>query len=262
MLVVYNGEVALRCRVDGPEGAPTLAFANSLGTDLQVWDAVVPAFADRFRVVRYDKRGHGLSDVPAAPYTIDDHVGDLAAVLDGLGVTGAVVVGLSVGGQIALGLCAARPDLVRGLVLCDTAHRIGPPALWEQRMAVVRETGIAALAEPILQRWFSPAFRATPALAAWRNMLVRTPVEGYLGTCAALRDSDQTAAARAVAVPTLCLCGTNDGATPPDLVRSMADIIPGARFALIEGAGHLPGVEAPDAVAATIQAFLRENALV
>lgn len=248
----------------GGEGTPTLVFSNSLGTDFRVWDRVAARLAGRFRLIFYDKRGHGLSEAPAGPYQIADHVGDLAGLLDELGVRGAVICGLSVGGMIAQGLAAARPDLVRALVLCDTAHRIGPPASWAQRIDAIRAGGIDALAEPILERWFSAAFRAArPAeVAGWRAMLTRTPVEGYLGTCAAIRDADLTEQAKAIAVPTLCLCGAEDGATPPALVRSLAELIAGARFTEIEGAGHLPCVEAPERVVAAMTDFLKEAALV
>jgi 3-oxoadipate enol-lactonase len=254
-----NG-VVLHHAVEGPPEAPALVFSNSVGTDFRVWDGVAARLRERVRLVRYDKRGHGLSECPRAPYTIEDHVADLAALLDHLDVGGAVVVGLSVGGMIAQGLSAARPELVKGLVLCDTAHRIGPREMWDQRIAAIRDGGIEALAEPILERWFSQDFRdqRPTELAGWRAMLTRTPVEGYLGTCAALRDGDLSQAARAISVPTLCLVGSADGATPPDLVRSLADLIPGARFELIQGPGHLPCVEAPDRMADLLIAFLEE----
>lgn len=260
--VTINGR-AVHCDLDGPEDAPVLVFSNSLGTDLRVWDGLAGALGARFRLLRYDLRGHGLSDGSAGPYAMADLVEDLSALLDRLGIAEAIVCGLSVGGMIAQGLSAARPELVKGLVLCDTAHRIGPPEMWETRMAAIREGGIAAVADAILERWFSPAFRAgrPEELAGWRNMLLRIPVEGYLGTCAAIRDADQSAAARAISVPTLCLGGSEDGATPPDLVRSLADLVPGARFELIEGAGHLPCVERPDILAALITGFLEETGL-
>jgi len=252
-----NG-IVLHTLRDGPTEATTLVFANSIGTDARVWDRVIGRLGGRFHTLRYDKRGHGLSETPAGPYTIDDHVADVAGLFDALGIGRAVVVGLSVGGMIAQGLAAARPALVAGLVLCDTARRIGPPEMWDQRIAAIRAGGIAALAEPILERWFSARFRESrpEELAGWRAMLTRTPVEGYLGTCAAIRDADLTTAARGIAVPTLCLVGSEDGATPPALVRELAGLIPGARCHEIAGAGHLPCVEAPDEVAGLIEGFV------
>ena len=132
-------------------------------------------------------------------------------------------------GMIAQALARARPDLVRGLVLMDTAHKIGTAEMWNERIAAIRAGGIASIADAILARWFSPAFhRDQPAeLAGWRNMLTRTPVEGYLGCCAAIRDADLTEAARGLAVPTLCMVGDQDGSTPPELVAELAGLVPG-----------------------------------
>ena len=181
---------------------------------------------------------------------------------DARGVSQPVVCGLSVGGQIALGLAQRRPDLVRTLILSDTAHKIGTAETWNARITAVESGGIESIGDAVMERWFSPEYRRDQpaALKVWRNMLVRTPVDGYTGTCAALRESDLTAAARGIAVPTLCLCGALDLATPPELVRSMAEIIPGARFNLIPCAGHLPGIEFPDLVADLIADFARESA--
>jgi len=241
----------------GPRTAPALAFSNSLGTDFRIWDRVAARLGERYRIVKYDKRGHGLSDGAPAPYKLSDHVGDLAGLLEVLGVSNAIVCGLSVGGLIAQGLAAEHPALVRQLILCDTAHKIGTAEMWNERIAAVEKGGIESLADGVLERWFSADFRAnkTAELAAWRNLLVRTTADGYAGTCAAIRDADLTDSSARLAVPTLCICGSEDGATTPDLVRSTAALIPGARFELIKGAGHLPCIEAPDAVADLILEF-------
>jgi len=262
-----NG-IVLHHRVDEPDGtieiAPTLVFSNSLGTDYRIWDRLAGLIGPRFRLVRYDKRGHGLSDAPPGPYKLDDHIADLAALLDHLGIGPAIVVGLSVGGMIAQGLSAARPDLVKALVLCNTAHKIATPEIWNERIAAVREGGIAAISEATLERWFSRAFHTERAqeLAGWRHMLTRTPAEGYLATSAAIRDTDLTAAAQAISVPTLCVGGSEDGSTPPDLVRSLAALIPGAGFEVIEGAGHLPCIEKPDALASLTTGFFDKASLI
>ena len=257
-----NG-VVLHVQDLGPADRPALVFSNSLGTDFRIWNDVVGQLADRFRIVLYDKRGHGLSELDKPPYSIADHVGDLAALLDDLAIERAIVCGLSVGGLIAQGLYASRPELVSALVLCDTAHKVGTAELWNTRMAAIEKGGIASIAEAILERWFSRELRenAPVALAGWRAMLTRTPQAGYLGTCAAIRDADFTAEARQIAVPTLCLVGAEDGATPPALVRELANLIPGARYEVIEGAGHLPCIERPVAVARLIEAFIQENGL-
>lgn len=239
----------------------TIVFANSLGTDFRIWDDVIARLADGWRILRYDLRGHGLSDAPPAPYSIDDHISDLAALLDARKIEHAVLVGLSVGGMVAQGLAAKRHDLVRALVLCDTAHRIGTADTWNARIEAIRKGGIASIADAILERWFSSGFRKTRTgdLAGYRNMLIRTPVEGYVGTCAALRDADLTDVACGLSQPALCLVGEEDGATPPELVRSLSALMPKAGFEIVPNAGHLPCIEQPDILASRIEAFAREN---
>jgi 3-oxoadipate enol-lactonase len=244
-------------------GRPLLAFVNSLGTDFRIWNAVAADLAADFALLRYDKRGHGLSDAGTPPYAIAEHAEDLACLIDHLGADRAIVCGLSVGGLIAQALAARRPALVRALVLCCTAHKIGTAAFWTERIEAVERDGIGSIAEGILERWFTPAFRAgQPArLAGCRNMLVRQSAAGYAGTCAALRDADHTDLVASLGVPTLCLAADQDGSTPPDLVRSMAELIPGAEVAVIAGAGHIPCVEQPAALVARIRAFLRDKGL-
>ena len=242
----------------GPGDGPTLVFANSLGTDLRLWDDVALRLEPHATVLRYDKRGHGLSGAPQGDYTIDDHVSDLAALLDALSIERSIVVGLSVGGMIAMALAALRPDLVRALVLCDTGHRIGEESLWNARIAKVTAQGMPGMADAILERWFTPAFfeRSPPELGGCRSMLLAQPAAGYAGTCAAIRDADLEAEARAIAVPTLCLGGDADLSTPPELMRDLAALIPDARFEVIQDCGHIPPVEQPDALLAHLEEFL------
>ncbi|MCO6389660.1 3-oxoadipate enol-lactonase [Aliihoeflea aestuarii] len=252
-----NG-VVLHHEVRGPADVPTLVFANSLGTDFRIWNDVLVRLGDRYRVVLYDKRGHGLSEATPSPYRLDDHVGDLSALLDYLGIDRAALIGLSVGGLIAQGLAAKRPELVSALVLMDTAHKIGTAEMWNQRIETVTTKGIGAMADAIMERWFTPAYRSpdNPDFAGYVAMLTRTPAEGYAGTCAALRDADLTQSTAALAVPTLCIVGDQDGSTPPDLVRATADLIANSRFEIIQGAGHLPCIEKPDETARLLQDFL------
>jgi 3-oxoadipate enol-lactonase len=258
-----NG-IVLHHQVLGPSGRPVLVFINSLGSDLRIWQEVAPAFTEGFRVVVYDKRGHGLSDEPPAPYTIDDHTDDLLGLLDHLGIEKASLVGLSVGGMIAQRMAVRSPGRVQSITLCCTAAKIGTADLWAERIGAVETGGIEPIADAVLQRWFTPLFRETRAedLAGWRNMLVRTPADGYAGTCAAIRDADLRPDSGRIAVPTLCVAGDQDGSTPADVVRGTADLIPGARFALIEGAGHIPCVEKPAALSGLIKQHLQEAGLV
>ncbi|HEX2019693.1 MAG TPA: 3-oxoadipate enol-lactonase [Aurantimonas sp.] len=236
---------------------PTLVFANSLGTDFRIWDALLARLGESFTALRYDKRGHGLSGATPPPYRMDDHVDDLKALLDHLELRDPLVVGLSIGGMIAQRLASRHPGLARGLVLMDTAHRIGTDDLWNQRIAAVEAGGIAAIAEGILQRWFTPGYRRpeNPDFVGYANMLLRTPIEGYLGSSAALRDADYTAEVAELDLPVLCIVGDQDGSTPPDLVRSTAALIPGAECVVVENAGHLPCIEQPDMTAALVRRF-------
>jgi 3-oxoadipate enol-lactonase len=259
-----NG-IVLHFSDTGPRGdAPTLVFSNSLGTDLRAWDRLAALLADRFRIVRYDKRGHGLSQVRPAPYQIDNHIADLAGLLDHLALDRVVLCGLSVGGLIAQGIAARQPERLQALILCDTAAKIGTADMWASRIEAIEQGGIEAVADLVIERWLSAAFRSSrpDETAGWRNMVVRTPVEGYLGTCTAIRHADLSAEASRIEVPTLCIVGGEDIATPPDLVRGTADLIPGAHFEVIDGAGHLPCIETPDAMASLITSFLEEHRIV
>ena len=244
--------------IGAPEGKPVIVFSNSLGTDFRIWRDVIVRLAGDFAIVTYDKRGHGLSDTGSAPYRMDDHVADLAGLLDLLNVRDAIICGLSVGGLIAQGLYASRPDLVRALILCDTGHKIGTDDLWNSRISAIEENGIAAISDAILERWFTQKFRdeETEAFAGYRNMLCRTPAAGYAGTACAIRDTDFTEQAKRIAVPSIGIVGDQDGATPPELVEEMAKLIPGARYQVIPGAGHLPCIEQPAVLTDVIRAFV------
>lgn len=256
-----NG-IVLHHRVSGRDGAPWVVFANSLGTDFRIWDEVAEALGDRYRILCYDKRGHGLSEATPSPYRLDNHVGDLEALLAHVGVTRAVLVGLSVGGLIVQSLAARRPDLAAGIVLADTGHKIGTAEMWNARIETVQTKGIAAMADAIMERWFTPAYRSAdnPDFTGYLAMLTRTPAEGYAGTCAALRDADLTESTRGLKLPALLIVGDRDGATPPDLVRSTADLIEDSRFEIIADAGHIPCVEKPAETIALIGGFLEQIA--
>ena len=251
------GDVALHYRIDGPEDGAPVVFANSLGTDMRLWDPILPLLPAGLRILRYDKRGHGLSTCPAAPYTMGALVSDAERLMDQLGFTNALFVGLSIGGLIAQGLAVKRLDLVRAMVLSNTGAKIGTKALWDDRIAGVQSGGIEALADATMERWFSKAFLATPELALWRNMLTRQPDAGYAGCSAAISGTDFYATTASLRLPTLGIAGSEDGATPPDLVRETVDLIPGSQFHLIRKAGHLPCVEQPEEYARLLTDFMR-----
>jgi 3-oxoadipate enol-lactonase len=261
-LFVRTDSVPHHVRVTGRADAPAVVFANSLGSDLNIWHAVVERLGLAARSVRYDIRGHGLTQATPPPYSIAELARDLEQILEALEIRRAIVCGVSVGGMIALRLAASRPDLVDGLVLCDTGFRIGTRASWNQRISDVARGGLPAIADSIMARWFTHAFRTEQAdqVAGYRDMLERTTTAGYAGVSAALRDADLEGEARAVACPTLVLCGDQDVATPPELGRSLAAAIRDARFELVQAAGHLPNIEQPDTVAARLRAFVRSHA--
>lgn len=254
MPFVTLNETLIHYADEGPRGAPALALLNSLGTDFRIWDAVAALLSSRYRVIRADKRGHGLSGISSPAPAMGEYAGDTAALLDFCGVKRATIVGVSMGGQIALELHRARPDLVVGLVLSDTAAKIGNDETWGARIAAIEQGGIASIADTILLRWFSAEFRARrqDELAGYRNMLIHQPQAGYLAACRALQRADLRAHARQMRAPTLCLVGEEDGSTPPAVVKETADWIAGAGFEILPGAGHLPTIERPDVVAARI----------
>ncbi len=259
MRAVTFGGVTHHFRVDGPDDGPVVVFSNSLGTDFRIWDPVLPRLPGGLRILRYDKRGHGLSDLPQTSWGMADLVGDAAQLIDHLGLRDIVFCGLSVGGMIAQGLAAERPELIKALILCDTGAKLGAPEMWEDRIAATLGPGIASMADAVLERWFTPEFRSGhPAFPAYRNMLTRTTASGYAGVCAAIRDTDLMESTSRLSVPCLAVCGDQDGATPPDLVRETAALIPGSRFELINGAGHIPTVEQPEQFARLISEFLSQ----
>lgn len=237
-------------------GAPVV-FANSLGTDLRLWDQVVARLPAGLRIIRYDKRGHGLTDSLPPPYAMGTLISDAEALLDHLGIRNCVFVGLSIGGMIAQGLAVKRKDQVRALVLSNTAAKIGTIQMWQERINIAAEQGIEGLADTTMERWFSKAFRRTPDLAMWRNMMVRQPLEGYVGCAAAIAGTDFFTTTAGLEIPTLAIAGSEDGSTPPDLVRETAALVEGAQFHLVRGAGHLPCVEKPDEYAEVLTTFIK-----
>ncbi len=244
-------------RFDGPQTAPVLVLSNSLGTDLGMWEPQLAAFAERFRVLRYDSRGHGKSALTPGPYTIAQLGGDVVALLDALGIERANFCGLSKGGVVGMWLgvnAAARFDR---LVLCNTAAKIGTAELWNARIENVRKGGMAAIADAVVERWFTSGFRARApdAVAQVRQLLLETPAEGYCACCAAVRDIDLRRQIAAITLPTLVIAGTHDGATPAVDTRLIADTVPGARYVELD-ASHLSNVEQAERFTQEVVNFL------
>lgn len=245
--LALNGTVRIHGQIDGVDHpiAPTIVFANSLGTTLELWRKVLPLLPDGLRIIRYDLRGHGQSDIVDAPYTMGQLISDAAAICDAADVTDAMFVGLSVGGMIGQGLAIKRPDLIRALVLSNTAAKIGNAQLWDDRIADVHADGMAAMADTIMPRWFGRDFINTPEFSQWRDMVSGVDPQGYTGVCAAIADTDFYTPTSGLRIPTLGIAGGQDGATPADLVRETVDLIPGSQFKVMPRCGHLPCVQDP-----------------
>lgn len=229
-----------------------VVFANSLGTDLRIWDRVIEGLPPDIPILTYDKSGHGLSEPGAL--SIAGFASDLASLMDELGLRDTMICGVSVGGMIAQALAAARPDLVAGLALCNTSHRIGTTESWSERIAALDKSCFEEIADGILERWFAQTFRdeRRDLVSGYRMMLTRTPKDGYRTVCAAIRDADLTRTTSRLTCPTLCVAGTDDQATPPKIVKTMSDLIHGAEYVCLEDVGHLPCIEAPDQLAALL----------
>lgn len=251
--------VDLHWRQEGdPEGQPVV-FANSLGTDLRIWDAVIEHLPrDGFRYIRFDKRGHGLSACPPPPYTMGELANDAEAVLDHLKVTDCLFVGLSIGGMIGQLLASRNPNRIKGLVLSNTAAKMGEPAMWRDRIAAIEAGGLESLADAILDRWFGDVYRSSAESRIWRAMLTRTPAQGYIGCCEAIANADLRATTAQLRLPVLGIGGSEDKASPSDLVKATTDLVPGSRFVELGGTGHLPCVEAPEVYAEHLMSFFTE----
>jgi 3-oxoadipate enol-lactonase len=235
---------ALAYRLDGAADAPVIVLSASLGTTHALWDAQVEALARDWRILRYDMRGHGASSIPPGPWTVADLGQDVLALLDALGLARVAFCGLSLGGMIGMWLALAAPARIARLVLANTTARTAAPAAWDARIAAVEAGGMAAVAEPVLERWLTPLFRAREPAAAQRvrAMLLACPPVGYARACAAVRDMDLLERLDGIGVPTLVIAGAHDPATPPADARAIATRLARAELVELEAA-HLSNIE-------------------
>ncbi|TAN78072.1 MAG: 3-oxoadipate enol-lactonase [Magnetospirillum sp.] len=247
----------LHYRLDGPDDAPVLVLTHSLGTGLALWQPQLAAFSRRFRVLRHDCRGHGGSVVSPSGYGIDRLGRDVLRLLDGLGIARAHYCGLSMGGMIGIWLGVNAPERLERLVLCNTAARIGTTELWNSRIAMVEQGGMAAVIPPVLERWFTAGFLAAAPdrVAPVAAMLRACPAVGYAASCAAIRDMDYRDAVGSIRVPTLVIAGTHDTATPLEDGRVLAERIADARYEELP-APHLSNIETPERFTEAVLAFL------
>ena len=250
---------ALHHRLDGPPDAPVLVLSNSLGTTLEMWDVLVPNLAERFRILRYDQRGHGRSPVPPGPYAIADLGRDVLALLDALEIERPAFCGVSLGAMTGMWVAAEAPERVARLALCCTSAWLGPAETWDERARTVRERGMGAIADTVLERWFTPAFRSQrpDVVGRFADALRETPAEGYAGCCGAIERMDLREDLRRIAAPTLVISGSDDPSTPVEHQRRIAEAIPGARLSVMPGVGHGMFWEATDAFNELVLEFLR-----
>jgi 3-oxoadipate enol-lactonase len=250
-------DARLHYRFDGAAGAPVVMLSTSLGTDLSMWDPQMPALVARYRVLRYDARGHGRSAVTPGPYTIEGLSKDVLGLLDALLIERVHFCGLSMGGMVGQWLGAHAPQRVDKLILCNTTARIGSPEAYNTRIDTVRSGGMAGIVDTVLARWYTPSFAAAApdAIARTRAMLLATPADGYAACCAAIRDMDQRETARDIAAPTLVIAGAHDLATPPADGRFLAEHISRARLTELPAA-HLSNIEAAGEFNVALMEFL------
>ena len=250
--------MTLHYRLDGPHRAPPLMLCNSLGTILEMWDPQVEALTTRFRLVRYDQRGHGRSPVPPGPYSIEDLGRDALDLLDDLGIERASFCGLSIGGMVGMWLASEAPQQIDLLVLCSTAPTLQPREQWIERAATVRADGVSAIADAALDRWFTPL--APESLReSFRTMLVGTPAEGYAGCCETLADLDLRDRLAAIRAPTVVITGEGDPVAPPETGEQLAASISGARHVTVAGARHITNAEQPSTFTQHVLAHLTEE---
>jgi 3-oxoadipate enol-lactonase len=240
--------------VDGPSDAPVVVLASSLGTTHEMWEPQVEPLSAHFRVVRYDRRGHGRSPVVEGPTSLDDLGADLVELLDGLAVERIAFCGLSLGGLEGMWLAANAPDRVDRLVLACTTPAFRPRETWVERAATVRVDGVGAIADAALGRWFRPVFhdRHGDVVTRFREMLVSTPAEGYAACCDVLADADLTGRVGEIVAPTLVLTGVEDPAVPPSAGEALAKAIPGAVHVVVEDAAHVANVEQAESFTAAL----------
>ncbi len=257
MIATAGDGCTLAYSVEGIQGLPFLLLSNSLGTTRDMWADQMPALTSAFRVIRYDTRGHGQSDAPPGEYAIDQLGRDALAVLDAAGAAHAHVCGLSLGGVTGMWLGVHAADRVDSLVLASTAARIGTVEMWNQRIRQVLDGGTASIADAVMARWFTDAYRAgsPDRVAAFRTMLASISAQGYAGCCAALRETDLREVIASIGTPTLVISAASDPATPPADGQAIQARIPGSKMVLLE-ASHLANVERPDAFTQAVVNFI------
>ena len=256
-LANING-AKINYKLDGDQQLPVLVLSNSLTTDLRLWDEQITDFANHFRVLRYDNRGHGGSSSPSGEYSLDDVAGDALALLDHLEISKASLCGVSLGGMVGMWLGIHAPDRVDKLVLCNTSSNVAPAASWQARIDTVKKDGMASVTEAVLERFLSEHSRTSgsPKIELVTSMLVSCQVDGYAGCCAAIRDMSLTNELSRISNPTIVIAGELDPATPVSHSEVINERIIGSELHVIQGVAHLSNLEKPDEFNETVLGFL------
>ncbi len=257
MAVIEIGEETFNIEVEGPDGAPCLLLSNSLGTNLHMWDGQMAALTQRFRVIRYDSRGHGDSVAADGPYSIEQLANDALHILDTLGIEKAHFMGLSMGGMVGMWLLTHNRERIGKAVLCNTGAFMGSPDIWNKRIREARAGRMDGLVPQTIDRWFTCDYqeRSPEAVKRIATMVKATPALGYASCCAAIRDMDQREALRSITNPVLVIVGQHDPATPPSMGGLIAASIKGARLIDLDAA-HLSNIEAEAAFTRAVVSFL------
>jgi len=263
MKITANG-IQVNYVLEGPANGPMVTMSHSLATDLSMWDPQAKALAGRYRVLRYDTRGHGGTDAPGGAYTLSQLADDARALLKALGIARTHWIGLSMGGMIGQTLALSSPEIFQSLSLCDTSSRI--PAdmkhVWDERIATVEAKGMELMVEPTIARWFTPEFIEShkDVIEPVRAMIRRTPAKGYIGCCHAIRALDLTDRLKAIALPTLVIVGAQDMGTPLAASQTINQQIKGSELVVLDPASHLSNLEQPEAFTMALEQFLKRVA--
>lgn len=257
MPMIDTNGTSLHVEIEGPDDAPVLMLSNSLGTNLHMWDAQAAEFAKSFRLIRYDRRGHGKSRVPQGPYSMEMFGRDVLGILDALKIRRINWLGLSMGGMVGQWLGANAPDRIDKLLLSNTACYYADKEFWAGRIKFLREKGLSELVGPNMERWFTPEFRAKSpqTIDRMKEMFVATPLDGYIACCEAIRDMDHREILARIKAPTLVIAGIKDPATTVENAEFIRTRIPGAKLALIDAA-HIANVEQPKAYTQAVMDFI------
>jgi len=262
MYVRANG-IEINYELSGEDGDPVVVLSHSLGSNLDMWDPQMEPLRRRYRVLRYDMRGHGKTQAPSPPYSFDLLADDAVAMMDGLQLEKVHWVGFSIGGMIGQAIALKHPERFKSLALCDTTAHLPPDAqpVWAERIRTAREKGMAALADATMERWFTPSYlkRTPPEMKRIREIFVSTPVDGYVGCSEAIRRLDHLEKLRKINIPTLILVGSEDQATPVSAAEAMKERMREAKLYVIPSAAHLSNIEQAEVFNRELLAFLETN---